>query len=153
MRPAPAACALAAILALVVPAPVAAQEAPWTVRYGKFVALALAGFGVWHAQDHHEKADDAYDALDERCRQEPTACIIGPGGYDDPESERLYQTALREDDRARNWLIGAEVSLIGAVALFIFEITRPDGAERDDIPFEPMVNPRAGQVGARLRVF
>ena len=153
MRHAPTACAFAAILALVPSAPVAAQEAPWTVRYGKFVALALAGFGVWHAQDHHEKADDAYDALDERCRQEPTTCIIGPGGYDDHESERLYQAALREDDRARNWLIGAEVSLIGAVALFIYEITRPDGPERDDIPFEPLVNPRTGQVGARFRVF
>ncbi len=153
MRPAPAACALALALAVTTAVPAAAQQAPWTVRYGKFVALALAGFGVWHAQDHHEKADDAYDALDERCRQEPTACTIGPGGYLDPESERLYQTALREDDRARNWLIGAEVSLIGAVALFLYEVTRPDGPERDDIPFEPLVDPRAGQVGARFRVF
>jgi len=39
------------------------------------------------------------------------------------------------------------------VALFIYEITRPDGPERDDIPFEPLVDPRAGQVGARFRVF
>jgi hypothetical protein len=153
MRRAPLACALAAILALVPAGPVAAQQAPWTVRYGKFAALALAGFGVWHAQDHHEKADDAYNALDERCRQQPSACIIGPGGYADPESERLYQSALREDDKARAWLVGAEVSLVGAVALFLYEITRPDGPERDDIPFEPLVDPRAGQVGARFRVF
>lgn len=153
MSRAPLACALAAILALVPAGQVPAQQAPWTVRYGKFVALALAGFGAWHAQDHHEKADDAYDTLDERCRQDPAACVIGPGGYEDPESERLYQTALREDDRARHWLIGAEVSLLGAVALFIYEITRPGGPERDDIPFEPLVNPAAGQVGARFRVF
>lgn len=153
MRRAPAACALAAACAILAAVPAGAQQAPWTVRYGKFVALALAGFGAWHAQDHHEKADAAYDALDERCRQEPTACVIGPGGYDDPGSERLYQAALREDDRARHWLIGAEVSLIGAVALFIYEITRPDGPARDDIPFEPLVDPRAGQVGARFRVF
>ncbi|HSE26811.1 MAG TPA: hypothetical protein VLA95_01180 [Gemmatimonadales bacterium] len=153
MSRAPAACALALCLALLPAEPASAQQVPWTVRYGKFVALALAGLGVWQAQDHHQQAEDAYDALEERCREQPSACIIGPGGYPDPVSEQLYQTALSEDDKARAWLIGAEVSLVGAVALFVYEITRPSGPERDDIPFEPLVDPRAGLVGARLRVF
>lgn len=147
------ALALAAGLSLPSPAPVEAQQVPWTVRYGKFVALALSGLALWQAEDHHDQADDAYDALEERCRTMPTACEIGPGGYDDPVSEQLYQTALDEDDKARRWLIGAEVSLVGAAALFLWELTRPEGPERDDIPFEPLVEPQSGRVGARFRVF
>lgn len=131
----------------------AAQQAPWTVRYGKFVALALAGVGVWHAQDHHDQADDAYDDLEELCRAQPASCQVEGGDYVDPVAEDLYQTALREDDRARAWLVAAEVSLIGAALLFVYEITRPSGPDRDDIPFEPLVEPQAGKVGARFRVF
>lgn len=145
---------LAAALACLPAAPAAAQQAPWYVRYGKFAALALSGLAVWQASDHHQQADDAYDALEERCRDQPGSCIVIPGaGYADPVSERLYQTALEEDDRARAWLIGAEVSLVGAAALFVYEITRPEGPERDDIPFEPLVEPRSGRVGARFFVF
>lgn len=146
--------ALALLVALPAARPVAAQEAPWTVRYGKFVALALAGLGAWQAADHHARADDAYDALEERCREQPAACAVGPGGYLDPASERLYQEALDGDAAARRWLVGAEVSLIGAAALFIYEITRPGlPGGGDDIPFEPLVDPATGRVGAKFRAF
>jgi hypothetical protein len=149
-----AALGLAGVLAFLPVLPAWAQQAPWYVRYGKFAALALSGFAVWHAQDHHEQADDAYDALEDRCLEQPTACIVGPGGdYTDPVSEELYRTAVSEDDKARRWLFGAEVSLVGAAALFVYEITRPRGPERDDIPFEPLVEPRSGRVGARFFVF
>lgn len=146
--------ALLALGALGLPAAdAAAQQAPWVVRYGKFVALALAGVGVWHAQDHHERADDAYDDLEQLCRDQPASCAVDGGSYVDPVAEDLYQTALSEDDKARRWLIGAEVSLIGAALLFVYEITRPSDPDRDDIPFEPLVEPRAGKVGVRFRVF
>jgi hypothetical protein len=146
--------ALLALGVLGVPAGgAAAQEAPWTVRYGKFVALALAGVGVWRAQGHHDLAEEAYGDLEVLCRAQPSSCAVEDGSYPDPVAEDLYQTALSEDDRARAWLIGAEVSLIGAALLFVYEITRPSGPDRDDIPFEPLVEPRAGKVGARFRVF
>lgn len=148
-----AACLLAATLGLAPLARAEAQQVPWTVRYGKFAALALSGFAIWHAADHHDMADDAYDDLEARCQDQPSACEIGPGGYTDPVSEELYQTALTEDDRARAWLIGAEVSLVGAAALLVYELTRPKGPERDNIPFQPLVKPRAGQVGARFFIF
>ena len=143
------------LLALLATAPsataVSAQGVPWTVKWGKFVALGLAFGGIWQASVHHQDADDAYSALERRCSLDPTACDQAPDGdYLDPVSEDLYDTAVSEDNAARGWLFAAEGALLGAAVLFVWELTRPKGPTVDNIPFEPVVETQEGRFGARL---
>ena len=129
----------------------AAQEVPWTVKWGKFAALGLAFGSIWTASVHHQDAEDAYHALERRCSLDPTTCNQEPNGdYTDPISEDLYDTAVMEDNKARNWLFAAEASLLGAAVLFVWELTRPKGPKVDNIPFEPVVETQEGRFGARL---
>ena len=130
---------------------VSAQGVPWTVKWGKFVALGLAFGSIWQASTHHQDADDAYHALERRCSLNPAACDQEPNGdYIDPISEDLYDTAVSEDNAARGWLFAAEASLLGAAVLFVWELTRPKGPTVDNIPFEPVVETQEGRFGARV---
>ena len=130
---------------------VTSQEIPWTVKWGKFAALGLAFGSIWQASVHHQDAEDSYDALERRCSLIATACDQEPNGdYTDPISEDLYDTAVSEDDAARSWLFATEAALLGAAVLFVWEITRPKGPKVDNIPFEPVVESRAGRFGARV---
>jgi hypothetical protein len=145
-------CLLLALLASAMATPTAwAQDVPWTVKWGKFAALGLAFGSIWQASLHHQDADDAYHALERRCSLDPAACDQAPNGdYTDPISEDLYDTAVSEDNAARNWLFATEASLIGAAVLFVWELTRPKGPAVNNIPFEPVVETQEGRFGARL---
>jgi hypothetical protein len=100
----------------------------------------------------HERADDAFDALEARCLGNHERCALGgQGQYLDPDIEGLYQSSLRYDRQARGWLIGGETALAGAAALFIWELTRPKGRP-PNIPFEPEVRSMRGGTGLGLRV-
>jgi hypothetical protein len=100
----------------------------------------------------HNRAEDAFGALESRCLETRTRCDLGPGGsYLDPEIENLYQTSLLYDRRARGWLIGGEAALASAAVLFVWELTRPKGRP-DNIPFEPEVRSLRGATGVGLRV-
>ena len=45
---------------------------------------------------------------------------------------------MRNDNRARGWLLSGELTLIGTAGLFVWELTRPKDRPRN-IPFEPMM--------------
>lgn len=113
------------------------RSSPVLVKYGKWAVLAAAvGMGL-KAASAHDDADRAFARLDDYCAVDRTRCDQGPGGrYLDPVSERYYQAALSGDRRARGWLLGGEVSLLGAAGLFVWELTRPKAPPRN-IPFEP----------------
>jgi hypothetical protein len=130
-----------------------AQGLSPAVKYGKWVLLAGSIGMNYLAVRAHNRADDAFDALEARCIAITQRCALGPGGnYLDPEIENLYQTSLHYDRRARYWLIGGETALVGAAALFVWELARPK-RRPDNIPFDPEVRSlRGGGMGMGLRM-
>ncbi len=132
--------------------PLAAQHTPFEVRYGKWLALAAAlGMG-WQAAEAHADANRAFDRLEAYCAADPTRCRTAPSGrYLDPRAEQFYQASLRDDRRARRWLLGGEAALLGAGALFVWELTRPKKPPAN-IPFEPELRVSSGQAGIGLRL-
>jgi hypothetical protein len=144
--------ALALLLALLVPASGSAQESGPLIRYGKWVLAAGAvGMNLLAAQAHN-RADDAFDALEDACFDNSIRCILGPDGtYADRQIEGLYQTSLHYDRRARRWLIAGEAALLGAAALFVVEFTRKTH-KPDNIPFEPEIRSLRQATGIGVRV-
>jgi hypothetical protein len=143
---------LIAAIFLIVLLPVRAESQGPVVKYGKWLLVAGSAGMNYFALRAHERADDAYDALEAQCLATHARCALGAQGqYLDSEIEGLYQTSLREDRRARGWLIGGEAALAGAAALFIWELTRPKGRP-PNIPFEPEVRTMRGGTGLGLRL-
>jgi len=132
---------------------VEAQGLSPAVKYGKWFLLAGSIGMNYLALRAHNRADDAFDVLEEQCGAANERCALGPGGsYTDPVIEDLYQISLRYDRRARLWLIGGETALAGSAVLFIWELARPKNRP-DNIPFEPEVKMmRGGTTGVGLRV-
>ncbi len=141
---------VASLMLGIVPAALVAQapdttiyrSSPVLVKYGKWVLLAGAlGMG-YQASQSHQDADAAFDRLEDYCFADRTRCDRSPGGrYVDARSESLYQNSLSHDRKSRRWLIGGEVSLLGAAGLFIWELSRPK-RPNPNIPFEPTVSLR-----------
>lgn len=122
------------------------------VKYGKWLLVAGSIGMNYFAVRSHNRAEDAFDALEARCFASHDRCTLGPSGqYLDPEAEALYQTSLRYDRIARGWLIGGESALAGAAVLFVWELTRPKGRP-PNIPFEPEVRSLRGGTGVGLRM-
>jgi len=141
---------LALTLALTTPA--AAQETGPLVRYGKW-ALAAGAIGMnLLAAQAHNRADETFDRIEEVCFLNPRRCDLGPGGdYADGRIETLYQRSLHYDRSARRWLIAGESALLGAAALFVWEMTRKTH-KPDNIPFEPEVRSLKQATGVGVRV-
>jgi hypothetical protein len=140
------------ILIVVTATPTAAQESGPLLRYGKWVLAAGAiGMNLLAAKAHN-RAEDAFDAIEVACFHDSTRCILGPDGtYADRRIENLYQTSLHYDRSARRWLIAGESVLLGAAALFVWEMTRKTH-KPDNIPFEPEVRSLRHATGVGLRV-
>jgi hypothetical protein len=142
-----------AVLALMLLAgPVEAQRvSPW-VKYGKWLLVAGSGGMHYFGIRAHNRAENAFDALESRCFEVRSRCDLGPDGrYVDPEIEGFYQNSLRYDRIARGWLIGGESALAAAAALFIWELASPRGRP-DNIPFEPEIRIMPRGTGLGLRV-
>jgi hypothetical protein len=126
-----------AIVALSVPA--RAQE-PRTTRdwrslahVGKWVlAGATVALGVY-AYSEHNAAERVQRQLRERCDGTPESCTVVEGRYGDPESEALHQRAVSHDRRARTGIVAGQITLLGGVALFLYDL-RGDGGP-DNIPY------------------
>jgi hypothetical protein len=142
---------LALALALLAPAAGAAQESGPLIRYGKWVLAAGAvGMNLLAAQSH-DRAEEAFDRLEDACFASSIRCLLGPdGSYADQGIEGLYQTSLHYDRRARRWLIAGEAALLGAAALFVIEFTRKTH-KPDNIPFEPEIRSLRQATGVGLR--
>lgn len=141
-----------ALVFLLVAGPVEAQGLGPLVKYGKWVLVAGAAGMNYLAIRAHDRAQDAFDALESRCLDVHARCTLGPGGsYLDPEIESFYQTSLHYDRIARGWLIGGETALAGGAVLFVWELTRPKGRPRN-IPFEPEVRFLRSATGLGLRL-
>ena len=137
----PAALAVLVLLSLQVTS-IEAQDrsgSPPLINYGKW-ALAAGALGMnYLAARAHERAEDRFELVEMRCRDNRNLCAVtGAGPYADAETELLYQESLRYDRQARRWLIGGETALVGAAAMFVWELTRRT-PKPDNIPFEPEI--------------
>jgi hypothetical protein len=142
---------LAALLILLSTGGSAHAQGP-VVKYGKWLLVAGSIGMNYLAVRSHNRADEAFDALEARCSASHDRCTLSPSGqYLDPEIEGLYQTSLRHDRIARGWLIGGESALAGAAVLFVWELTRPKGRP-PNIPFEPEVRSLRWGTGVGLRM-
>jgi hypothetical protein len=127
---------------------------PWTIHYGKWAAAALAVTLTVLGTQEHEKGNDAYNHLLDRCYADNATCVLSPDGtYHDPASEELYQSSLTYDHRARARLIAGQVSLLLCASLFVADLRhRAEGP--DNIPLHGMrvvVDPTGGRVGIGMR--
>jgi hypothetical protein len=132
--------------------PGATQETGPLVRYGKW-ALAAGAVGMnLLAAKAHNRAEDAFNAIEDACFDDRTRCFLGSDGtYADRRIENLYQASLHYDRSARRWLIAGESALLGAAALFVWEMTRKTH-KPDNSPFEPEVRSLRHATGVGLRV-
>ena len=140
-------------LALAVAPAAPAQGVGPLVKYGKWV-LAAGAVGMNLLADRaHDRADEQFDALEDRCSPPSRfLCDVDANGrYFDAGSEALYQSSLRYDRHARRWLFAGETALVGAAAMFVYELTRHT-PKPDNIPFEPEVRSLRHATGIGLRV-
>lgn len=137
-------CAAIALVALcaVATAEAQVQVSPprtydgWTrVRIAKWALLGAAiGFGSY-ALIHSAQADDQFAQLRQQCQVTPTACQLNEGRYADPAAESLYRGARASDRLARLGIIGGQVTLLGSVGLFVYDLRNDRGP--NDIPYPP----------------
>jgi hypothetical protein len=127
------------IALVVLSLPLRAQEAQavrdWrgVARVAKWVlAGATIAFGVY-AYMEHDAAERVQGRLRERCDSSPESCTVVDGRYGDAESEALHQRAVRHDRRARAGIVAGQVTLLGGVALFLYDLREDPGP--DNIPY------------------
>jgi hypothetical protein len=129
----------------------AAQQTGPLVRYGKWLLAAGAVGMNLAAARAHDRAEESFDAIEDACFLSSDRCALGPdGSYLDRQIESLYQSSLHYDRSARRWLIAGETALVGAAALFVWEMTRRTH-KPDNIPFEPEVRTLRSATGVGLR--
>lgn len=154
-----AALALAGAMATAaLPAPAPAQAAAargWTrVRVAKWTLLGVAtGFGVY-ALTHSSRADRDYGRLRTLCTADPDGCSLDGGRYAADAAEALYQGSVREDRRAQLGIIGGQLTLLGSVALFVYDLRNARGPGNIPYPAAGLTRAPAGRgvaVGARVR--
>jgi hypothetical protein len=137
---------------LLLASPADAQGVGPLVKYGKW-ALAAGALGMnLLAARAHNRAEDNFNALERRCLADNRACDLDvSGSYSDPTSELFYQQSLRYDRRARRWLFGGETALVGAAAMFVWELTRKT-SRPGIIPFKPEVRSLRQATGVGIQV-
>jgi hypothetical protein len=128
-----------AVLALSLPLSVGAQEAGPTrdwrgvARIAKWVlAGATLALGA-HAYAEHHTAERLHSRLRDRCDTSPESCTVVDGRYSDAESEALHQRAVRHDRQARTGIVAGQITLLGGVALFLYDLRGDRGP--DNIPY------------------
>lgn len=158
---------VAAILVLVIagmlPASSAAAQAtdmaqkdrPWYVsvsKWGKWGALAGATALTAVAFLRNRDANQVFDGLLDLCEAASSACLTGANGrYVHQDAEALYQETLRLDRAARGWMIGGQVSLAAAGAMFLVDLVW-GGDDPENIPFAPLdVVAEPGRLGFQVR--
>lgn len=129
-----------------------AQGSKPLLKYGKWVLAAGAlGMNYLAAKDH-DRADERFNLLEQRCLVDNRLCDLNAsGGYSDGTSEAFYQQSLHYDRRARRMLFGGEAALIGSAAIFVLELTRRTTKPKN-IPFEAEVRRLNQATGVGLRV-
>jgi hypothetical protein len=146
-----------AVAALAFAVPAHAQDAGgrnWrnTARIAKWVlAGATIALGVY-AFAQHDAAEREHARLRDRCDSAPELCTVTDGRYIDAESEALHQRAVRYDRRARTGIVAGQITLLGGVALFLYDLRNDGGPDNIPYPTRQGFTPteRSVYIGARV---
>jgi len=152
---------LVGLLAMAMPlrAQESEPEGDWrgVARVAKWVlAGATVALGVY-AYSEHDAAERVQARLRERCDAAHDVCTVVDGRYTDMESEALHQRAVQHDRRARTGIVAGQITLLGGVAFFLYDL-RGDGRP-DNIPYPsphrsaqraPALYHRTFMLGARV---
>jgi hypothetical protein len=146
---------LLALVAIALPlrAQESATERDWrgVARVAKWVlAGATVALGVY-AYTEHDAAERVQAQLRDRCGSAPEVCTVVDGRYSDVESEALHQRAVRHDRRARTGIVAGQITLLGGVAFFLYDL-RGDGRP-DNIPYPSPRRPGHGARALNHRTF
>jgi hypothetical protein len=131
--------------------PLAAQQPapdrgrPWIAEvshWGRWVGLAGAVGMIGVAAAEHQTGQEAFDALESLCLDDPARCQLLPGDgetthYVDPEAEQLFQEYAAHDRRARGYLLGGQLTLVVAGGMFLIDLLYDDDRP-ENIPFTPL---------------
>lgn len=126
----------------------------WTpVRIAKWALLGAAtGFAVY-ALTRSTDAEDTYSELRNFCLDQPDRCHLERGHYDDPAAEALYRNVVRQDRRAQIGIFGGQITLLGSVGLFIYDLRNGRGPANIPYPSSARALPQSQRgvgVGVRL---
>lgn len=132
--------------------PIGARDWRSVARVAKWVfAGATIALGAY-AYTEHDTAERLHARLRNRCDRAPEVCMVADGRYTDLESEALHQHAVRHDRRARTGIVAGQITLLGGVALFLYDL-RGDGRP-DNIPYpsprRTSLHHRTVMLGARV---
>jgi len=94
------------------------------VHYGKWLLAAGAvGFTIL-GEHEHRRSQHFWSQLLRICQADNQTCALGDDGrYINDQAEALYQESVYYDHRARHRLIAGQLSLLGAAALFIADLS------------------------------
>ena len=123
------------------------------IHYGKWLLAASAvGFTILGEQEHR-RSQRFWNQLLRMCQTDNQSCALGDDGrYRNYQAEVLYEESVYYDHRARKRLIVGQVSLLGAAAMFIADVSRK-ADKPGNIPFHGMtVAPVGDGVGVGMRV-
>lgn len=123
------------------------------VHYGKWLLAASAvGFTILGEREHR-RSQRFWTQLLRMCQTDNQSCALGDDGrYLNYQAEVLYEESVYYDHRARNRLLVGQVSLLGAAAMFIADVSRKVD-KPGNIPFHGMtVAPVGDGVGVGMRV-
>ena len=119
-----------------------ARVAKWVLA-GATVALGA------YAYTEHDAAERVEARLRDRCGTTPGVCMVVDGRYVDGESEALHQRAVRHDRRARTGIVAGQITLLGGVALFLYDLRGDGGPDNIPYPSPRRAAPRAAVVHHR----
>ena len=123
------------------------------VHYGKWLLAASAvGFTILGEREHR-RSQRFWHQLLRMCQTDNQSCALGDDGrYLNYGAEVLYEESVYYDHRARNRLLVGQVSLLGAAAMFIADVSRK-ADKPGNIPYHGMVvTPVRDGVGLGIRV-
>jgi len=123
------------------------------VHYGKWLfAAGAVGFTIL-GEHEHRRSQHFWTQLLRMCQADNQNCALGDDGrYLNVQAEGLYEQSVFYDHRARHRLIAGQLSLLGAAAMFIADLSGKV-EKPGNIPFHGMmVAPVRDGVGIGMRV-
>ncbi|MEO8031042.1 MAG: hypothetical protein ABI765_09340 [Gemmatimonadota bacterium] len=136
--------ALTVLLAAALTSSASAQDslrANPLVHWGKWGTAGISLAFHLIAISAHNRSDRTLSQLTLNCFETPVSCSVGSDGrYVDSQSEAMFQSVLHDNRKARAYLIGGEVALLGTVVLFVADLTRHK-AHPPNQPFNPEISP------------
>ncbi len=106
------------------------------VRVSKWTTLGVSLGAAAYGFAKNRSADSEYEALERQCAADVFNCRRRVGSaYADAAMEQQYQDVLALDNRARTALLGSQIGIAAAVALFIYDLR--DNRPPRDIPYKP----------------